>query len=237
MKDADDPIPIWGISYRDVFQTLYRDLTPDWKALEERLSRAAPGDATQDAWRSYDQAQRRANEFLREWIRQGALDDPMIRDPSTGDILALDRDKWTSMGDFETGISDDHVGPGDIFQSGPNTVVSGARRPVFFDRNKFNNARSKITHITSADAARVTDTSLVKNKGGRPSEYAWEAVKPLVFQELTAHGKPGRNNKRYPSKAQLVEFVQIKLGKFDEHPADTTVLYHVNQWIEKFDKN
>jgi hypothetical protein len=57
------------------------------------------------------------------------------------------------MSSFETGFDDDHVGPGDILQLGPNTVVAGARRPVFFDRKEFNNAVREITQPDGDRAA------------------------------------------------------------------------------------
>ena len=57
------------------------------------------------------------------------------------------------MSSFETGFDDDHVGPGDILQLGPNTVVAGARRPVFFDRKEFNNAVREITQPDGDNAA------------------------------------------------------------------------------------
>jgi hypothetical protein len=129
---------------------------------------------------------------------------------------AADAGTIEAMGVFETGIIN----------------IEDERRQVFFDRKDSESVLSKIKQPASA-----TGTPPVKNKGGRPRDYAWDAVKPLVFQKLTAHGKPGPNNKRLPSKTQLVEFVQIELGKLDEHPTDTAVMYHVNRWLAEFDKN
>jgi hypothetical protein len=225
MKDADDPIPVGMISIRDARETVYRRITPDWQILQERvnpsssvhhgLSEQEAKCSRQEAWRNYDKAQRRALKWLLDRISQEALV-AQVRDPKTGDILRLDRNTWNPISDFEIEI----------------TVVMGARQPVFFDRKEFDKVLSEIAQpATRVDAPRVTD------KGGRPTEYSWEAVKPLVLQVLAAHGKPHKNNPRLPNKAPLIVLVKTKLGKFDQHPADTAVKYHVDRWIAEFDKN
>jgi hypothetical protein len=68
------------------------------------------------------------------------------------------------MSSFETGFDNDHVGPGDILQLGPNTVVAGARRPVFFDRKEFNNAVREITHPDGDRAARAGESAPTASK-------------------------------------------------------------------------
>jgi hypothetical protein len=166
MKDADDPIPVPTpedtIFLSDAFVLVYRVLTPDWRILEELLNPAPPYyyDARQEedaknrgrrkALNNRDKAQRRANEWLREKIIQGALralvrdpGDPNSKPPRPPQTFKLSRRGW-AMSDFETGIDGDHVGPGDVLQSGPNTIIAGERRPVFFDRKEFDNVMKEI---------------------------------------------------------------------------------------------
>jgi hypothetical protein len=231
MKDADDPIPVGMISIRDARETVFRRITPDWQILQERLNPSSSlyhGLSEQDAkcsheeaWRNHDKAQRRALKRLRDKISEGALV-AQVRDPKTGDILKLDRDTWDSISDFEIEI----------------TVVMGARQSVFFDPKEFDNVLLEIAPPTTGiDTAPVTDTPRVTDKGGRPTEYSWETVKPLVLKELSAHGKPHKNNPRLPNKGPLIDLVKTELGKFDQHPSDTAVKYSVDRWIAEFDKN
>ena len=132
MKDADDlipaPTPEYAISFRDAFEVVYRALNPDWQNLEQRLNPSSPyydafderdekDRAYGEADRTYGKAQRLANEWLRERITQGALI-ALVCDPDSGQVFQSNRHKWDSMGDFETGIADNFVGPWDIFQSG-----------------------------------------------------------------------------------------------------------------------
>jgi hypothetical protein len=150
MKDADDPIPVPTpkdtILISDAFEQVFRALTPDWQILEqERLK-------DQAASRNYDKAQRRANEWLREKIGEGALralirdpGDPHSNPPRPPQTFQLNRRRLTSMSDFETGIDDDHFAPGDLLQHGPNTVIGGERRTVFFDRKEFDDVVKEIT--------------------------------------------------------------------------------------------
>ena len=137
MKNADDPIPVGMISLRDACDVVCRAITPDWKIFEERLNPASLSYqafqkqdakcAREEAWHNYDKAQRHAIKWLRDRIGQGVLV-ALVRDPKTGDILQLDRDKWASMSDFEIEV----------------TIVMGARQPVFFDRKNFDDVMKNI---------------------------------------------------------------------------------------------
>jgi hypothetical protein len=232
MKDADDPIPAPTpedtILYSDVFVEVYRALTPDWQLLEERWI------TDQEASHNRDKAQRRANKWLREKISQGALralvrdpGDPNSKPPRPPQTFQLNRRRFASMSDFETGITDDHVGPGDIFQSGPDTVIAGKRRPVFFDRQEFNKVLSEI-----APPATGIDTPPVKNKGGRPAEYDWDAMKAFALQKVKEFGRPGKDNKRLPSKAQLIELILNEWReRHGQEPASSSVRSHLNRWL------
>src|SRR5262249_34456316 len=149
MKDTGDPIPLGMISIRDAVEAVYRAITANWQALQERLNPASPYYDTlprQDAkcereqtWRNYDNTQQRAIRRYLGQIRQGGLV-ALLRDPKTGDILQLDRDKWAWLSDFEVEIT---------------TIVSGAQQPVFFDRKEFDKVVAKIAPLTVIDTAPV----------------------------------------------------------------------------------
>jgi hypothetical protein len=241
MTDADDPIPVWAISLRDAFDVVFRNLVPDWQLLE----RDATDRANEEACRNYDKALRHANEWLREKISQGILI-AKIRDPDTREIDQLDRHGWLPLGQFETGIASNFVGPRgqwsrpsteipytefDPFQSGPNTIIKGARRPVFFDRKSFDN-------VEIAQPTTVLGKPAVIDKGGRPPHYDWDAIKAFTLEQIAAHGKPHRNNKRLPNKTQLIELIQDEwASRFDQHPSISSVRRHLNRWLAEIDQN
>jgi hypothetical protein len=230
MTDFGGSIPAGMISICKAFETVYQTLTPDREVLEERVNPSSSfhhGLSEQDAkcsregaWRSYDQRRLRASEWLRKKLSRGSL---IAQYQKKKRDQQLSPDRWDSMGAFEA------MG---IFETGI-AIVRGKRRRLHFDPKEFENVLLEIAHpTTKVDAPRVVD------KGGRRSEYAWNAVKPLVLRELAARGKPHKDNLRLPSKAQLVELAKNELGKkYDEHPSDTAVKYHVDRWIAEFDKN
>lgn len=166
MKDADDPILVGMISISDAFLLVYRVVVSDWETIEERLNPSAPfyeqlseqdaERARSEAWRSYDLAQRQANQWLRAKLSDGTLT-ALVRDPQTGDFLQLDRSKWFPLGDFETGITDNHVGPEDVLASGPNTVIAGERRPVFFSRKNFDAVIKNAAPVENGGSARAVE--------------------------------------------------------------------------------
>jgi hypothetical protein len=247
MTNANDPIPApcpeVAIFISEAFVLVYRALSPGFEILEERLNPAssyydafqeqdAKDRAYQEATRNFDSAQRRANEWLRDRLCEGVLT-ALIRDPVHDHCLKYKGHLWASMGDFETGIADDFFGPhGDTFQFGPNTVIRGQRRPVFFDRKEFENVLSGIAQPTI-----VIDKLAVINKGGRPLEYKWDVVEAFVRQTIIERGKPHRDNKRLRTKAELIELIQDEFEKLDQYPSISTIKYHLDPLLAKLNEN
>ncbi|MBR0733493.1 hypothetical protein JQ595_32585 [Bradyrhizobium japonicum] len=167
MKDADDPIPVGMISLSDAFLLVYRIVVSDWGTIEERLNPSAPfyeqlseqdaERACREAWRSYDRALRQANEWLRTKISDSGLT-ALVRDPQTGDLLQLDRSKWPPLGGFETGIAGNHVGPEDPLGSGPDTVIAGERRPVFFSKKNFDAVLKNAAPLENGGSAHAVES-------------------------------------------------------------------------------
>jgi hypothetical protein len=71
-----------------------------------------------------------------------------------------------------------------------------------------------------------------RNKGGRPPDYDWEAVKEYALGLVKQHGVPGRSNRRLPSKSQLVEAIVEEWAKKDIQLADATVRRYVGGWLK-----
>jgi hypothetical protein len=74
------------------------------------------------------------------------------------------------------------------------------------------------------------------DKGGRPAEYDWAAVKAFAEEVIRVHGMPHKSNKRLPSKAQLIELIQKKWGGRDQHLATSTIRYHLDEWLPEFER-
>ncbi|KRQ94452.1 hypothetical protein [Bradyrhizobium valentinum] len=75
-------------------------------------------------------------------------------------------------------------------------------------------------------------SATVVDKGGRPPEYDWAAIKEIALQLMKKFGKPQRDNKRLPSKAQLIELIQEECAaRFDRQPPISSLRSHLKQWL------
>ena len=72
-----------------------------------------------------------------------------------------------------------------------------------------------------------------KDKGGRPPEHNWDAVKDYALAMIREHGLPGRGNRKFPTKTQLVEDILNKWASQDLTLAETTVRRYVNRWLRE----
>jgi hypothetical protein len=176
MIDAEDPIPPEGILLVEAFEYFYRRSTPNWVDLQNQLnpSEAMGLDEEQQrqlrnrAWGEYDRAQRVVNRRSRRWLTEGSLA-AFVRDPRHGQNLKLPCDGWDELGEFENGITSNFVGPDDLFNRGPNTVVEGKRRPVFFIRSEF----EKLVETECGEAPEPT-------KPAEPEPVMSKVSSPLV---------------------------------------------------------
>ena len=83
--------------------------------------------------------------------------------------------------------------------------------------------------VTSSVSSRKQRT--IKNKGGRPAEYDWDAVKEFALALVKKFGPPGKANKRFPAKADLVAAIMNEWAKRDIHLAEGTVRRYVGEWL------
>jgi hypothetical protein len=165
------------ISMRDAVDTVYRTITPDRQILEERLNPRVPlGDADHVnlyGWRSYDQAQRRAREWLREKIIQGRLI-ALFRDPRTGDILKLDPE-WASTADFET----------------ETAIVRGEQQRVFLDPENLADVMREIAPPDGDKAAHPGESAPAASNRKSTQDEITE-----VHARLWPNGYSGRADQR-----------------------------------------
>jgi hypothetical protein len=86
---------------------------------------------------------------------------------------------------------------------------------------------------TSANPNNAAARQTTKDKGGRPREYDWDAVKQFTLALVKKFGPPGKANKRFPTKADLVGAVIDEWAKRDIHLAEPTVRRYVGEWLSE----
>jgi len=75
-------------------------------------------------------------------------------------------------------------------------------------------------------------TGVVVDKGGRPAEYDWAAIKEIAVQQIKKFGKPHKDNKRLPTKAQLIELILGEYAiRFDRQPPISSMKAHLKGWL------
>jgi hypothetical protein len=138
MTDANDPIPLDAIALVDAYQIVWESITLISSELLEAINPAQSisDQANREAWAAYDSSQLKANIWLRQRIADKSLS-ALIRDPEQGEVLKLSHIGWEDPGFLNSGIHENFVGPDDIINPGPNTVLHGQRRPVFFKLDEF----------------------------------------------------------------------------------------------------
>jgi hypothetical protein len=72
-----------------------------------------------------------------------------------------------------------------------------------------------------------------KDKGGRPQDHNWDAVKVYALAMIREHGLPGRGNRKFPSKTQLVEDISNKWAFQGLTLAESTVRRYVSRWLKE----
>jgi hypothetical protein len=112
MVDASEVIPEEGIFLVDAFEYIYRTMTPNWQEVENKLTdpavqlRHLDDDvgrrmANGRAWAAYDDAQLKANKWLRSCIGQGLITAFIS---CNGEPLQLTRQGWEDPGFLKSGI-------------------------------------------------------------------------------------------------------------------------------------
>jgi hypothetical protein len=72
-----------------------------------------------------------------------------------------------------------------------------------------------------------------KNKGGRPQEHNWDAVKSYALALIREHGLPGPGNRKFPTKTQLVEGIVSEWAFRGMTLAGSSVRRYVDRWLEE----
>jgi hypothetical protein len=181
MADANDAIPEDAIYLQEAFECVFQKQTPRWQIFGRRcdaiklallLNQENP-DYTKKCQKvldkalvPFDRAQFRANEWLRLRISDGVLT-AYVRNPVTDKLLQLPRTGWDCRALKQSAIVTNFVGPDDVDAPGPDTVVDGARRPVFFKAAEFRQLLEADVAASLAEAFQPVDYHT--GAPGRPS--------------------------------------------------------------------
>ena len=76
-----------------------------------------------------------------------------------------------------------------------------------------------------------------RDKGGRPLEYDWDAVKEYALGLVKQYGLPSRTNKLLSSKSDLAEAIMNEWARRDIQLADCSVRRYIAKWLRTFDHN
>ena len=72
-----------------------------------------------------------------------------------------------------------------------------------------------------------------KNRGGRPAEYNWDAVKVYALAMIRKHGFPGPGSWKFPTQADLIKDI---LNQWDSQGltlAESSVRKYVGRWLKE----
>jgi hypothetical protein len=95
-------------------------------------------------------------------------------------------------------------------------------------------APGEMAKFVPAIGPRVDDQVKEKDKGGRPIEYDWAAVKGYALGLVQKHGTPSRNNRRLPTRSQLVEAILNEWSsKYDQELSESSVRRYVRKWLSE----
>jgi hypothetical protein len=94
-------------------------------------------------------------------------------------VKLLNYCSWNERANFGVaGFIDDFVGPDELVQPGPNTIIGGAMRPVFFDQDDFQSSfgfdQAKAVPVEVVERWSIPECAPSR---GRVTQLAYAAIK------------------------------------------------------------
>jgi hypothetical protein len=83
----------------------------------------------------------------------------------------------------------------------------------------------------SANPHNAASRRTIKDKGGRPLEYDWDAVKEYMLALVKRFGVPGKKNRRLPTKNDLVALILEEWARKDIQLSESTLRRYVTKWL------
>ncbi|MBB4362187.1 hypothetical protein GGD65_003212 [Bradyrhizobium sp. CIR18] len=217
------------------FKDLRRTLEGIELSLRDRKTGELPDNSIEERFKSYQESQK----LIRTALNAGELRS-VLQFAQTGERVDQPPESWaqdTAMNWFDDGLT--YVATGKMRRIPFGPYVPGAPDDVNFidepdglwatilvDADSF----SDWYYSSSGPMAEVEVRE--RDKGGRPLEYDWDAVKEYALGLVKQHGRPGRTNKRLPSKSQLAEAVMNEWAKKGVDLAEPTVRRYITAWLK-----
>jgi hypothetical protein len=86
---------------------------------------------------------------------------------------------------------------------------------------------------TSVSPHKAAAQRTIKDKGGRPAEYDWGAVKNYMVALVKQFGVPEKKNRRLSTKNELVALILEEWARKDIQLAESTLRRYVTKWLSE----
>ena len=167
----------------------------------------------------------------------------MVVSPSSGDTFAIRPQHWareialTWLEQGECLLNEDFVYPLPLFLAlrAGFRAGRGERATIFVSEHDFQRlmAKQEVKQEAVPSDPIADVEAREKDKGGRPPDYDWEQVKDYALILVQKHGKPGKGNRRLPSKDQLADAILDEWASKDIHLAKSTVSRYLRKWLRE----
>ena len=217
MTDAIDAIPPDAISLIDAYQIVFEAITPNSSKLLEAINPAqsSSDQANREAWAAYDLARLKANVWLRQQIADKLLI-ALIRDPELGEVLKLPHIGWEDPGFLDSEIHENFVGPDDIFNPGPSTVLHGNAGLSSLICDAF----ERLVRERLGAAPPFVASSRGVRGSGRPPKHDWhegELFGKKLLEERGDPTKPENQVEGWRSLADLARAIMEHMAKHSKN--------------------
>jgi hypothetical protein len=214
------------VHYRDLCKLL-RDLQVDER--EQKGTVASKKDLIEERLRAYEQAQL----LLRAALHAGRVRS-FVQISETGRRVQQEAESWAqenAISWFDDGRAFVLTGGAERASFGP--YVPGAPDDVNYIEQPKGAWASILIDQLSFDTTAVDSATSAeqRDKGSRPAEYDWDAVRKYTLGQVKKFGVPGKTNKRFPTKADLVTLILNEWAQKDIQLAEPTVRRYVTKWL------
>ncbi|WBL78821.1 hypothetical protein I3J27_38835 [Bradyrhizobium xenonodulans] len=214
------------------YKDLRRTLEGIELSLRDRKTGELPDDSIEERFKAYQESQK----LLRTALNAGELQS-VLQFVRTGERFDQPAEAWAqenAMSWFDDGLTYVETGGTHLVLIPP--FVPGAPLDVNFqeiENGVWASIEDSFSDWYYSASGPMADVEVrERDKGGRPLEYDWDAVKEYALGLVKQHGRPGRTNKRLPSKSQLAEAVMNEWARKGVELAEPTVRRYITTWLK-----
>ncbi|WP_426612243.1 hypothetical protein [Bradyrhizobium sp. McL0616] len=217
------------------YKDLRRTLEDIELSLRDRKTGELPDDSIEKRFNAYQESQ----QLLRAALNAGELRS-YLQFAETGERSEQPPEAWAQVN--ATNWFDD--GQIYVLTGGTHRILLPPYIPGASDDVNFANAPNGVwasiliekdsfsDWYYSAAGPMANVEAIERDRGGRPLEYDWDAIKEYALGLVKQRGRPGRANKRLPSKSQIAEAVMNEWAKKGVDLAESTVRRYIKAWLK-----